>query len=429
MDVQQAIQMLESMDSDPSDNEQDTSNNAVPVDTIVTAVPIEDELSDSTAGITTDFVTMDSDNEQDTSNNAVPVDTIVTAVPIEDEISDSTGTTTDFVTIHVYEASVHGTDVPPDGSIEFRVDPRGNLVNVHPSNVTRNIEESSQSSEQQTDDISPLLTDDVITDESTGDSMDNADTEDAEDSLQRGSRKRKKNPKEWKANIRKRRRQSGQEYIDSLGKSRRSREIRTTKDCNGACRFRCSQRITTTERSDTFNRFWSLNDDEKLSFYLNTTERCRKERIRTKAATSRKVYTYKYYVTKGSQKVRVCKEYYLHTLDISSKRIFKCYEKADKDKFGDNRGKHRKKFIPEEARQVIKDHIASFPRIPSHYCRATTKREYLEADLSVNKMYNLYIERCEERHIVPLKKHIYRYIFNTEYNIGFHVPKKDRCDM
>lgn len=44
-------------------------------------------------------------------------------------------------------------------------------------------------------------------------------------------------------------------------------------------------------------------------------------------------------------------------------------------------------------------------------------------------MYNLYIEKCQEVSVVPAKSHLYRNIFNTEFNLDFHVPKKDRCDI
>jgi hypothetical protein len=41
----------------------------------------------------------------------------------------------------------------------------------------------------------------------------------------------------------------------------------------------------------------------------------------------------------------------------------------------------------------------------------------------------MYCERCTEEQIVPAKLHKYRQVFNTEYNISFHYPKKDRCDI
>ncbi|CAC5374170.1 ALOX5 [Mytilus coruscus] len=66
--------------------------------------------------------------------------------------------------------------------------------------------------------------------------------------------------------------------------------------------------------------------------------------------------------------------------------------------------------------------------MPSHYCRSKTKREYLEPNLSINKMYELYKELCSSLKIIPEKNHLYRNIFNTEFNLRFHIPKKDKCE-
>lgn len=60
--------------------------------------------------------------------------------------------------------------------------------------------------------------------------------------------------------------------------------------------------------------------------------------------------------------------------------------------------------------------------MPSHYCRSNTKKEYLEPELTLSRMYNFYVEKCQEESVVPAKSHLYRKIFNTEFNLDFHVP-------
>ena len=44
-------------------------------------------------------------------------------------------------------------------------------------------------------------------------------------------------------------------------------------------------------------------------------------------------------------------------------------------------------------------------------------------------MYALYTDHCQKKGIPPVKLHVYRDIFNYEFNLGFHVPKKDMCDL
>ncbi|GFO25501.1 tRNA uridine 5-carboxymethylaminomethyl modification enzyme mnmg [Plakobranchus ocellatus] len=74
-------------------------------------------------------------------------------------------------------------------------------------------------------------------------------------------------------------------------------------------------------------------------------------------------------------------------------------------------------------------HIEQLPRVESHYCRSSSSREYLDADLSISKLYDMYVKWCEERGAEVVRKHMYTSIFNQEYNISFVKPKKDRCDM
>lgn len=42
-------------------------------------------------------------------------------------------------------------------------------------------------------------------------------------------------------------------------------------------------------------------------------------------------------------------------------------------------------------------------------------------------MYTLYVEWCIEKNISPVKEYFYRHVFNTEFNLHFHVPRKDTC--
>lgn len=243
------------------------------------------------------------------------------------------------------------------------------------------------------------------------------------------SRKRKKNEAEWKQNVRKRRRQSGMEYISSRGQSRRARELKTTKDCRGNCRFKCSQHFTQDRREEIFREFWSLTDDEKNVFYGNTVDRSVKEK--TLKEKSRRNFSYKYHFRQGLDRVRVCKEFYLTTLDISQRRVQYFYDKLANAQQGinDNRGRHPKRRTSDESREYIRQHIQSFNRIPSHYCRQSSEKEYLEHGLSVAKMYDMYCDKCKADNVKSEAIHTYRKIFMTEFNISFFKPKKDLCDL
>lgn len=65
------------------------------------------------------------------------------------------------------------------------------------------------------------------------------------------SRKRVKDPSEWEHIIRKR--QSGVEYTRITGRYMKRKEIKTVKDCQGKCRFKCAQHFSVNDRKQIFD--------------------------------------------------------------------------------------------------------------------------------------------------------------------------------
>ncbi|KAJ8931632.1 hypothetical protein NQ314_015426 [Rhamnusium bicolor] len=175
------------------------------------------------------------------------------------------------------------------------------------------------------------------------------------------TRKRKRAVDNWKQNIRKRKRQAGEEYINTRGK------IQPRKDMKAM----------------------TCHSEQK--------------------ETSRKALSYQYYFEINSARLRVCQEFFLNTLAISKQRIYYFFKKIQTNKTNiprdQQQGKHSKKVLTEEQKNVVRRHIESFAVFDAHYCRSTSNRSYLERDLSFKKMYNLYLEltetpdlcdRCEE---------------------------------
>lgn len=127
------------------------------------------------------------------------------------------------------------------------------------------------------------------------------------------------------------------------------------------------QQNLTLKNKSILKEFWMLTDNEKANFYSTTTERNENDRKRTRSENYRKKYSFKYFLIKDEIKTRVCKQFYLGTLDISQGRIEHYHKKAVQNDFSDRRGLHTKRCISEETKSYIRDHINSFPRVPSHY--------------------------------------------------------------
>lgn len=92
----------------------------------------------------------------------------------------------------------------------------------------------------------------------------------------------------------------------------------------------------------------------------------------------------------------------------------------------DSRGGHNR--TKDEILDDVRNHIKSFPHVPSHYCRADSSCEYLEATLSIRAMHRLYKQNCEANKKVAVEENVYRNIFLNEFNLRFHLPSKDTCD-
>lgn len=95
-------------------------------------------------------------------------------------------------------------------------------------------------------------------------------------------------------------------------------------------------------------------------------------------------------------------------------------------------GRHdnHKVVINEDMKRSVCDHVKAFDLVESHYIRKNSKKLYLPGDLTISKMFKIYQEWFDpdKYSTKATKERQYRDIVNSNFNIGFHVPKKDQCD-
>lgn len=74
----------------------------------------------------------------------------------------------------------------------------------------------------------------------------------------------------------------------------------------------------------------------------------------------------------------------------------------------DRRGRQpaKNKTILEDE-QFARNHILSIPAVESHYCRKSTTRKYLPAELTLNKLYEMYKDSCKENDRIPISISVY----------------------
>ena len=66
------------------------------------------------------------------------------------------------------------------------------------------------------------------------------------------------------------------------------------------------------------------------------------------------------------------------------------------------------------ALDAVKEHIKKFPVMESHFCRESTKRQYLASNLNITKMYELFVK---ENPNTEIQEHYYKKVFNENCNL------------
>ena len=148
------------------------------------------------------------------------------------------------------------------------------------------------------------------------------------------SSKKQKTPQTWKRNVRKDRKNKGLEYISSKGKTVQKKIVQP-KDCS-KCRFKCSILIDEHNREKLCENYYNLGSYERQrDFLCQMTDDTTPVRCIGKKSTTRK-----YHLQCNNERIRVCQDFFLKTLNIGKKTLAYTLEKK-KGNFSknDQRGK------------------------------------------------------------------------------------------
>lgn len=90
----------------------------------------------------------------------------------------------------------------------------------------------------------------------------------------------------------------------------------------------------------------------------------------------------------------------------------------------DKRGHHmtRPRATEESTKDLIREHIQSYPTIDCYYNRTVTSKKYLPYGLTITKMYNFYVKWMQTRHEDQrniVKRQTYSRILESEFNYEF----------
>lgn len=252
--------------------------------------------------------------------------------------------------------------------------------------------------------------------------------------VEKKSKKRKRNPNEWKRRKAALAREKGQAYSSQSGKEVPQKEINLGTLCNLNCRFKCSK-IDHEQRKKIFDNFYSLTTDAKNTLIFKSIFLEKVCRPKMNAKVPRTV-SYKFFITCDSNNIRVCKAAFCSLLQVGRKKVDLMAQKVKSGLTApppDQRGHHnnRPHKITDDVKQIVKEHIESFPSELSHYSRhANINKKYLSPLLNLRIMHSLYLDKCVEKNLPPcfhVKKCTYINIFENEYNLSFNKPRSDTC--
>ena len=130
-----------------------------------------------------------------------------------------------------------------------------------------------------------------------------------------------------------------------------------------------------------------------------------------------KTTSFKYSVTHNKRTIMVCKEALCSLFAISKKKIEDYPNKKPRFWILLHLLIKEAHKVPDGVADTIKSHIEQFTAEISHYSRNRNfYRKYLSPTLSLNQLYNLYIEKCNDEDLpeeYKIKKCSYNKIYST----------------
>lgn len=253
-------------------------------------------------------------------------------------------------------------------------------------------------------------------------SINEADDEVPEDKENKGRPKkgRKRKYPGQTEDIRKKLKNTNKSYVSKRGKTIAPKKF-TNYQCN--CKEKCYEKIDTESRKNLFEKFWSIGSyDLQTAFICAMVKESGVKRKRKDSESHNKrmfARTYK------MNNTAVCRDMFVKTLGVSTKRINTSLKKSRHLDLKDHRGQHHNhRKMPEDKKNEVRDHIRKIPKYKSHYRRGETDKEYLPPHMTLELMYSLY--KSEHTHPVSLSS--YKQIFYGEFNITRKTLKKDTCN-
>lgn len=214
--------------------------------------------------------------------------------------------------------------------------------------------------------------------------------------------------------------------------------------------FRCGL-VTSEDRKMVFNQFWGLESWGEKKVFVRSLVNSRPIRRRRKDTQSsekpyKKTEGHDYFLTTiNGDRLKVCHKMFINSLALGEDCVKRWLKQgtserrsstSDRDEFSDaspeiikQKKITRQTLNRQKLSNAVIEWLDLIPKVPSHYCRASTTRQYVDnAFLSKQNMYNIFKNWCSENGKQPLNLKAFKSILQ-EQKISIHKPRKDQCDI
>lgn len=210
--------------------------------------------------------------------------------------------------------------------------------------------------------------------------------------------------------------------------------------------FLCAS-VTERDRETIFDKFWKLETwNEKKLFVRNLvrTRPVRRRRKETKANDSsfKKIEGHDYFLNDGNgERLKVCHKMFINTLSLGEDCLKRWIKEGESDSGSypadeepsqspPRKCKHktRQTMLQKKLRDTVVEWLQLIPKVPSHYCRSSSSRQYVDNSLiSKQNMYKLFKLWCSENERTATHLKAFKGILE-ENKISIFKPRKDQCD-
>lgn len=210
--------------------------------------------------------------------------------------------------------------------------------------------------------------------------------------------------------------------------------------------FKCDE-VQENARRNIHDKFWSLNTWNEKKSYVNGLVDFRPiiKRRSTNRDETVKQHAYDCYLPRDDGiKVRVCRNFFLSTTGLKKDAFTAWIQKFNQMEENSNKEDDTEQLCHEPALKRRKDDASNskkklksdsvnkwlqlIPKVPSHYCRASSKRVYVEPSFrSISYMHQVYKEWCKETGNTFVERKKFCEVLENE-KISIFKPRKDQCD-